>query len=102
MLLGASTAIEVTPRSSLETSFDARSTLEDVHFGSRNPADSSPKSSTGPAATPRDVEALLGATRQLEVDLPGRRSREDERRIEDVLLGALTRSDARPNGSEAR
>lgn len=68
---GARRPAEGVLKSSLETSFDARSTPEDMRFGAWEPAEGVLKSSMGPAATLTGVDALLGALRFLDVNLPG-------------------------------
>jgi hypothetical protein len=66
---GALTLVEGRPRSSLETSFDVRSTSVDVRSGAQRLVEGAPTSSTGPAVTQTGVDSLLGALRLLDVDL---------------------------------
>lgn len=57
---------------------------------------------TALAVTQRGVEMLIGASRHLDVELSGRRDREVEARVAEVLFGALTRSNLRPSVPRAR
>jgi hypothetical protein len=109
VLLGASTPSVDPPQSSLETSSDVHSKPGNVRSGAwlvrsgvRTSRRRCARELDRPSRDAEDVEALLGASRQPEAERPGQRGRQDESRVEEVLPGAPPRSNARPNGTEAR